>query len=125
MGGGYWTLSAQVAFARVRAGERSELGASLGAFERAARLRPGDGQLLSQWAWALLEARDPARARAVAEKATAQSHTADPWLAWAVLARAARDLGDEAAAERAARLALSLAPPEARRLLESLGLSPG
>ena len=125
MGGGYWTLSAQVAFARVRAGERSELEASLGAFEHAARLRPGDGQLLSQWAWALLEARDPARARAVAEKATAQSHTADPWLAWAVLARAARDLGDEAAAERAARLALSLAPPEARRLLESLGLAPG
>ena len=73
MGGGYWTLSAQVAFARVRAGERSELEASLEAFERAARLRPGDGQLLSQWAWALLEARDPARARAVAEKATALS----------------------------------------------------
>ena len=68
MGGGYWTLSAQVAFARVRAGERSELEASLEAFEHAARLRPGDGQLLSQWAWALLEARDPARARAVAEE---------------------------------------------------------
>ena len=125
MGGGYWTLSAQVAFARVRAGERSELEASLEAFERAARLRPGDGQLLSQWAWALLEARDPARARAVAEKATALSQRPDRWLAWAVLARAARDLGDEAAAERAAGLALSLAPPEARRVLESLGVTPG
>jgi hypothetical protein len=125
MGGGYWTLSAQVAFARVRAGERSELEASLEAFEHAARLRPGDGQLLSQWAWALLEARNPTRARAIAEQATAQSQRSDLWLAWAVLARAARDLGDEAAAERAAGLARSLAPPEARRLLESLGLTPG
>jgi len=124
MGGGYWTLSAQVAFARVRAGERSELEASLEAFERAARLRPGDGQLLSQWAWALLEARNAARARAVAQEATAQSQRPDVWLAWAVLARAARDLGDEAAAERAAGLAWSLAPPEARRVLESLGLTP-
>ena len=125
MGGGYWTLSAQVAFARVRAGERAELAASLEKFEHAARLRPEDGQLLSQWAWALLEARDPARARATAEKATAQSQGPDLWLAWAVLARAARDLGDEAAAERAAGQARRLAPPEARRLLESLGLTPG
>ena len=125
MGGGYWTLSAQVAFARVRAGERGQLEACLEAFEHAARLRPGDGQLLSQWAWALLEARDPARARAVAEKATSQSHTADLWLAWAVLARAARDLGDEVAAQRAAGRAWSLAPPEARRFLESLGLTAG
>jgi tetratricopeptide (TPR) repeat protein len=125
MGGGYWTLSAQVAFARVRAGERGQLEASLAAFEHAARLRPGDGQLLSQWAWALLEARDPARARSIAEEATAQSQRSDVWLAWAVLARAARDLGDEAAAERAARQARSLAPPEARRLLESLELTPG
>ena len=118
-------MSAQVAFARFRAGEPSELEASLAAFEHAARLRAGDGQLLSQWAWALLEARDPTRARAVAEKATAQSHTADLWLAWAVLARAARELGDEAAAERAAKQARSLAPPEARRVLESLGLTSG
>jgi hypothetical protein len=125
MGGGYWTLSAQVAFARVRAGERSELEASLAAFERAARLRPGDGQLLSQWAWALLEARDPERARTVAVKATALSQGPDRWLAWAVLARAARDLGDEAAAQHAAAQALSLAPPEARRVLESLGVTPG
>jgi hypothetical protein len=125
MGGGYWILRAQVAFARVRAGERSELEASLDAFEHAARLRPGDGQLLSQWAWALLEARDPARARTVAEKATAWSQRSDLWLAWAMLARAARDLGDEAAAERAAGQARSLAPPEARRVLESLGLTPG
>jgi hypothetical protein len=61
----------------------------------------------------------------VAEKATSQSHTADLWLAWAVLARAARDLGDEVAAQRAAGLAWSLAPPEARRFLESLGLTAG
>jgi predicted Zn-dependent protease len=125
MGGSYWTLSAQIAFARVRAGERSELEASLEAFERAARLRPEDGHLLSQWAWALLEARDPVRARAMAEKATAQSQRSDLWLAWAVLARASRDLGDKPAAERAAGQAWSLAPPEARRLLESLGLTPG
>jgi len=80
--------------------------------------------LLSQWAWALLEARNAARARAVAQEATAQSQRPDVWLAWAVLARAARDLGDVAAAERAAGLAWSLAPPEARRVLESLGLTP-
>jgi hypothetical protein len=125
MSGGYWTLRAQVAFARVRAGERDEVEASLEAFERAARLRPGDGQLLSQWAWALLDAQKPARARAVAEKATAQSPRADLWLAWAVLSRAARDLGDGAAAERAAGQARSLAPPEAGRVLSSLGLEPG
>jgi predicted Zn-dependent protease len=81
--------------------------------------------LLTQWAWALLEARDPARARAIAERATAESQRSDLWLAWAMLARAARDLGDEAAAERAAGLAWSLAPPEARRFLESLGLPRG
>jgi hypothetical protein len=61
----------------------------------------------------------------LAEEATAQSQRSDLWLAWAVLARAARDLGDEAAAERAAGQALSLAPPQARRFLESLGLTPG
>jgi hypothetical protein len=61
----------------------------------------------------------------MAEKATVQSQRPDLWLAWAVLARAARDLGDEAAAEHAAGLARSLAPPEARRFLESVGLKPG
>jgi hypothetical protein len=121
-GAAYWTLSAQVAFAQVRAGERSKLGASLDAFDQAVRLRPWDRQLLTQRAWALLEAGDPAHARVMAETALAGWEGGEAWLAWAVLARAARELGDGAAAERAAATARSQAPPQSRRALESLGL---
>ena len=92
-GASYWTLSAQVAFAQVRAGDRAKLAASLDAFEHAARLRPGDGQLMTQWAWALVEAGDPARARATVQQALAEPQGARAWLAWAVLARAASELG--------------------------------
>jgi predicted Zn-dependent protease len=109
-----------VAFAQAMAGDRSRLRASLDAFEEAARRRPWDGPLLAQWAWALLEAGDPARARATAQRAVAGPPRTETWLAWGVLARAARDLGDGAEADRAAARARSLAPPTARPVLESI-----
>jgi len=113
-----WTLTGQVALAQARAGDRSKLPESLDAFGAAAQLRPDDPQLLAQWAWAWLESGDAARARQTAERALSR----DPreWLAWAVLAGSARELGDLAEAERALRTARQLAPPEARRLLDSI-----
>jgi hypothetical protein len=119
-GAGAWMLSGQVAFAQAMAGDRSKLRASLEGFEEAARRRPWDGPLLAQWAWALLEAGDPAKARATAQRAVAGSPRTENWLAWGVLARAARDLGDGAEADRAAAAARSLAPPTARPVLESI-----
>jgi cytochrome c-type biogenesis protein CcmH/NrfG len=115
---GSWALSAQVALAQARAGDRSKLSESLDAFGAAARLRPDDPELLAQWSWAWLESGDAARARQTAERALSR----DPrgWLAWAVLARSARELGDLAEAERALGAARKLAPPEARRLLDSI-----
>ena len=123
-GATYWALSAQVAFAQVRAGERGKLVASLDAFERAVRLRPRDWQLRTQWAWALLEAQDPAHALATVHQALTEPEGAKAWLTWAVLARAAKDLGSETEAAQAAMNARRLAPPEAGRILESLGLLP-
>jgi cytochrome c-type biogenesis protein CcmH/NrfG len=113
-----WTLTAQVALAQARAGDRSKLAESLDAFGAAARLRPDDPQVLAQWSWAWLESGDAARARQTAERALSR----DPreWLAWAVLARSARELGDLAEAERALGAARKLAPPEARRLLDAI-----
>jgi len=113
-----WTLTAQVALAQARAGDRSKLAESLDAFGAAARLRPDDPQVLAQWSWAWLESGDAARARQTAERALSR----DPaeWLAWAVLARSARELGDLAEAERALGTARKLAPPEARRLLDAI-----
>lgn len=119
-GAPYWTLSAQVAFAQVRAGDRTKLAGALAAFEQAAHLRPGDAPLLAQWAWAFLDVPDAARARATAERAIDASRGREAWLAWAVLARAAQELGDRPQAERAAARARSLAPAEARSVLESL-----
>ena len=120
-GATYWRLSAQVAFAEVRSGDSSKVGASLEAFDQAARFRPGNAQLLAQWAWALLEARDPVRARATAVQAVnAAGEGRDAWLGWAILARAARELGDEAAAREASSRARGLAPAEARRILDAL-----
>lgn len=118
-GAPYWTLSAQVAFGLVRAGDRDRIATALEAFEHAARLRPWDGPLLTQWAWALLEAGEPARARDTARKAVAEAPE-DVWLAWAVLARSARDLGHRAEAEGAAMRARRLAPPGASAVLEDL-----
>jgi hypothetical protein len=123
--GGYWALRARVAFAQARAGDRARLEPSLAAFDRAAQLRSGDGQLLSEWAWAFLETGDSARARATAEQALAEARMGEPWLAWAVLSRAARNLGDGSGAEHAATRARDLAPPQARRILDSLGVPPG
>jgi hypothetical protein len=119
-GGTYWTLSAQVAFAQARGGDRSKLSASLDAFEQATRLRPADGQLLAQRAWALLESGDAARARALAEQAVGLGRGDRLWLAWAVLARSARALGDGASAEHAAARARRAAPAEAQPLIREL-----
>ena len=119
-----WLLTAQLAFAEARAGERSKLAVSLAAFEAAARFRPGDPQLLAQWAWAWLESGDSTRAREAAQNALALSADRE-WLAWAVLARAAGQQGDAAQAERAADRTRALAPPEARPLLENVLPSPG
>jgi Tfp pilus assembly protein PilF len=114
-----WTLSAQIALAQARAGDRSKLAESLDAFGAANRLRPDDPGLLAQWSWAWIESGDAARARQTAERALSR-HPGE-WLAWAVLARSARELGDLAEAERALGTARKLAPPEARRLLDAIG----
>lgn len=117
-GASSWALTAQVAFAEARAGERSRLPVSRDAFAAALRLRPGDPRLLAQWGWAWLESGDAGQARRLAEQALGR----DPreWLAWAVLARSASDLGDVSGAEGAARKARELVPPEARRLLDAM-----
>jgi tetratricopeptide (TPR) repeat protein len=117
-GAGSWALAGQVAFAEAQAGQRGKLVESLDAFAAAARLRPGDAKLLAQWGWAWLESGDPARARQTAERAL--SHDPRAWLAWAVLARSARALGDRAEAERAVGKARELASPEAGRLLDAI-----
>lgn len=110
-----WTLTGRVALAQARAGERGKLSVALDAFATAARLRPEEPRLLAQWGLAWLEAGDPWRARELAE----QSVLLGPreWLGWAVLARAARQLGEHGEAERAAAEARRYAPPDARGLL--------
>lgn len=114
-----WTLTAQLTFAEARAGERGKLPLSLEAFEAAARLRPQDADLLAQWGWAWLEGGDARRAREAAERAVAVSGGRPGWLAWAVLARAARESGDGEKADAAADMAMRAAPPEARHLLKA------
>jgi cytochrome c-type biogenesis protein CcmH/NrfG len=113
-----WTTTAKIALTQARAGDRSKLAESLEAFGAAARLRPDDAALLAQWSWVWLESGDAARARQTAERALSR----DPreWLAWAVLARSARELGDPAEAERALGTARNLAPLQARRLLDGI-----
>jgi hypothetical protein len=117
-GASSWTLTGQIAFAEVKAGERGKLAESLQAFEMAALLRARDPDIMAQWAWAWLEAGEPARARATAERAVSLSD--HHWLGSAVLARAAHELGDGAEAARAAETARRFAPPGAHRLLEGL-----
>jgi len=114
-----WLLTAQLAFGEARGGDRGKLAVSLAAFEAAAWFRPGDPEILAQWAWAWLESGNPSRAREAAEKALALSAGRE-WLAWAVLARAAGQQGDAAQAQRAAERTRTLAPPEARRILETM-----
>ncbi|MGH2607691.1 MAG: hypothetical protein ACRDHF_01265 [Tepidiformaceae bacterium] len=117
-GPGSWALTAQIAFAEARAGEPSQFAVSRDAFATALRLRPGDPRLLAQSAWVSLESGDAREARRTAEQALAR----DPgeWLAWAVLARALRVLGDAAGAGHAAARARDLAPFDARGLLDPL-----
>lgn len=117
-GPGSWALSAQIAFAEARAGEPGQFAVSRDAFATALRLRPGDPRLLAQTAWVWLESGDAREARRTAEQALAR----DPaeWLAWAVLARALRVLGDTAGAGHAAGRARDLAPSDARGLLDPL-----
>ena len=117
-GAASWTLTAQIALAQARAGDRSKLAESLDAFEAAARLSPDDPEMLAQWAWAWLESGDAARAHQTAERAL--SRDPEQWLAWAVLARSARELGNLAEAESALRSARKLTPPGARRVLDYL-----
>jgi predicted Zn-dependent protease len=111
-----WALSAQIAFAEVRAGERSRLAAGREAFAVALALRPGDAKLRAQSAWMYFESGDAVQARQEAQRAL--DRDAGEWLAWAILARSSEALGDREAAERAARKARDLAPPQAHRLLD-------
>jgi len=117
-GAASWALTGQVALAEGRAGERSRLPISRDAFAAAVRLRPGDANLLAQWGWACAESGDAVEARRIAERAVAR----DPreWLAWAVVARSAKDLGDLTGAESAAGKARELLPPEARGFLNEM-----
>ena len=112
-----WALAAQIAFAQVRSGDRGKLEASLDAFARATKLSPRNPDTLAQWGWALLYAGDPAGGRRAAEEALAISTegSQNQWVAWAVLALAARQLGDRAVEEQAGQMARKLAPPAARR----------
>jgi hypothetical protein len=113
-----WALAAQIAFAEVRAGDRTKLPSAVAAFDNARRLRPNDAQLAAQSGWARLESGDATRAHEIAEQAIALSP--NEWLPWALLARTARELGDVPESQRASANAQRLAPPEAQRLLLQL-----
>lgn len=113
-----WALTARITFAEARAGERSKLPVSLAAFAAAARLGTRDSEFMAEWGWAWLESGDPERAHEAAERALALSDGGAGWLAWAVLARAARELGNGDEARRAGDEAMRFAPPEASRFLE-------
>lgn len=117
-GANHWALVGQIALARARGGEVSKLRTALGAYATAARLKPDDASILSNWSLAWLEAREPTRARAVAARAVALKP--DTWLAWAVLARASAQLGDTTRAQEAAARARALAPLTASGLLGEL-----
>jgi hypothetical protein len=113
-----WALTGQLAFAATRTEGRNEFAASRDAFAVALRLRPGDARLLAQWGWIWLESGDPARGRDVARRALASDGR--EWLAWAVLARSSRALGNAAEAADATARARTFAPPDAHRLLDAL-----
>src|SRR5262249_55364823 len=117
-GPGIWAITGQVALARARAGERSELALSRDAFAAALRLRPRDPTLLAQVAWVWLESGDPSRARQIAAEAV--SLGPEEWLAWAVLAQAARRVRDPEAAHEAAEKAREFAPPEVETLVKAM-----
>ena len=110
-GAGSWVFTAQIALAEARAGERSKLPMSVEAFGKAAALRPQDSLIMAQLGLAWIESGDPVRARAAAQRALSLPGGRDQWLAWAVLSRAARDLGDVALSAKAAEQAGRLTPP--------------
>ena len=110
-----WTLAAQLAFAQVRLGDRSKLDAALEGFTRAEALSPRNADIIAQRAWAMLVAGDPAGARGAAERALAISPDRNQWLAWGIIALAARRLGDRAGEEEALRMAKQFSPPPGRR----------
>jgi tetratricopeptide (TPR) repeat protein len=109
-----WTLAAQLAFAQVRLGDRGKLEAALEGFERALALSPRNADIIAQRAWALLVKGDPEGARRGAEQALAISPERNQWMAWGVIALAARQLGDRAAEEEALRMAVQFPPPAGR-----------
>jgi tetratricopeptide (TPR) repeat protein len=113
-----WALTAQLAFARVRDGDRSRLGTTLDAFSRAADLSPRSPNLLTQWAWALLHAGDSAGAKRVVGQALSAPGGDSDWFTWAVLARACNELGQVTEEEQAKSMARKLAPPAARPALD-------
>jgi Tfp pilus assembly protein PilF len=117
-GAGSWALTAQIGFAEARAGDDRGLAVSRDAFAAALRLRPGDVKLLTQSALIWLESGDAPRARQLAEQALARD--SGEWLAWAVLARASKRLGNDPEAQDAAARARALVPPEARRVLDDV-----
>ena len=110
-----WTLAAQLAFAQVRLGDRGKLDAALDGFTRAEALSPRNADIIAQRAWALLVAGDPAGARRAAARALAISPDRNQWLAWGIIALAARQVGDRAGEEEALRMAKQFSPPPARR----------
>jgi hypothetical protein len=116
--GEHWALRGQVAQAEAMAGRPEKLEEAVRAYTEAVRVRPTDGRLHALRGLALLEAGDPAGARAAAAQAVATAP--DAWLGWAVLARSARRLGDQALAEEAAGRARALAPARAQALLDRL-----
>jgi hypothetical protein len=117
-GAASWILAGQLAFSEGIAGERNRLPVSRDAFNEALRREPDNASLLAQLAWAWLESGDAAQARRIAEEAVARDPRA--WLGWTVLARSARELGDESASGQAAVKARALAPPEARHLVDRM-----
>ena len=106
-----WVFTAQIALAEARAGERSKLPVSVEAFGKVAALRPQDPLIMAQLGLAWIESGDPVRARAAAQRALSLPGGRDQWLAWAVLSRAARDLGEAALSAKAAEQAGRLTPP--------------
>jgi hypothetical protein len=113
-----WALTGQLAFAEARAEGQRQFTVSRGAFAAALRLRPGDGQLIAQSGFVSLEGGDPAAGRAAALEALRRDSR--EWMAWALLARSAGQLGNATEADRASRMARTLAPPEAQRVLGAL-----
>jgi O-antigen ligase len=114
----HWLLSARVARAEAHAHGSAGFTPALEAFAAAARRRPGDARILAEWGLAALEAGQTEPARSLAERAVARN--AKEWLGWAVLARAAADLGDPAGSAAASGRARRLVPAEERESAERI-----